>query len=314
MLRMSRIAPGLGAVALVLALPATGLAQAPAGPPGPPPGNGTQLPAPPGTVPQFVPPGTPATVPGGATGPGLLSGSSVAFNKGKRGFLLPLACQGNGTVSFTARRAGRGTLAKTRYRCAGNRTRARLTVTRKVAKQIVRRKTLAARATVKQAGKTAKLDFVLRAGGGPVPTAGFWTDGHMLCSPDGGATPQAYIAEPDFTTQNPTRISTRAWLAWYTNAGGWHWLGTDGENRARWETWTATVGGVEQFHPDGAPQPTPFTWGPLTVPPGQGIYTVGVYEIVYWVGGLPQHRWEYVNAGETGAAAAGGGNLYCAYP
>jgi hypothetical protein len=38
-----------------------------------------------------------------------------------------------------------------------------------------------------------------------------------------------------------------------------------------------------------------------------------VYEIVYWVGGKPDYQWQYVNAGTTGAAAAGGGNLYCAY-
>ena len=73
------------------------------------------------------------------------------------------------------------------------------------------------------------------------------------------------------------------------------------------------MGGIAQFHPDGAPTPIPFTEGPVSVPAGQGIYTVGVYEIVYWVGGRPDYQWQYVNAGTTGAAAAGTGNLYCAY-
>lgn len=313
MLRIVHLAPALGA-ALLLALPAAVLAQAPAGPPGPPPGNGTALPSAPGTAPPAVPPGSPATVPGGAPGPGLLSGASASFNRATRSFVLPLACQGNGTISFTARRAGRGTLGKTRYRCAGNRSRPRLTVTRKVARKIVRHKDLAARATVKQGGKTAKLDFFLHVGRGATAPAGFWTDGHLLCSPDGGATPQAFLAEPDFTTQTPTQISTRAWLAWYTNAGGWHWLGTQGENNSAWEAWRATPTGVEQFHPNGAVQPTPQTWGPLTVPQGQGIHAVAVYEIVYWVGGKPEWRWHYVNAGTTGAVAAGGGTLYCVYP
>ena len=51
----------------------------------------------------------------------------------------------------------------------------------------------------------------------------------------------------------------------------------------------------------------PWTWGPISIPTGQGIVAIGVYEIVYWVGGKPEYRWQYVNAGTTGAAAAGGG-------
>ena len=59
---MSRRKITLGAVVLVAMAPPTAAAQAPAGPPGPPPGNGTDLPAPPGTAQPFVPPGPPATV------------------------------------------------------------------------------------------------------------------------------------------------------------------------------------------------------------------------------------------------------------
>ena len=50
------------------------------------------------------------------------------------------------------------------------------------------------------------------------------------------------------------------------------------------------------------------------MPTGAGIYAVGVYEIVYWVGGRPTYRWQYVNAGTTGAVAAGGANPFCVYP
>lgn len=307
---MSRLMITLGAVTLAAMAPPTAAAQAPAGPPGPPPGNGTVLPPPPGTAQPFVPPGAPATVPALPTGPGLLDAAGATLNRSTRSVVIPFACQANGTVSLTARGTGRATIARSRYRCAGNRSRPRLTVSRKAARTIVRRKRLAARATVKQRGRSFKLDFELRAGTGGARGAGFWTDGHMLCTPD-GVTPQAYLAEPDFTTQNPTRISTRGWIAWYTAAGGWHWLGLNGENNGRWETWTATVNGVEQFHPSGPGVPSPFTWGPITVPPG--VHTVGVYEIVYWVGGLPQYAWQYVNAGSTGAVAAGGPTQYCVY-
>ena len=90
-------------------------------------------------------------------------------------------------------------------------------------------------------------------------------------------------------------------------------MGVGGENAGRWDTWSANVTGITQFHPDGAVTPTAYTWGPISVPLGQGIRLVGVYEIVYWAGGGPQHRWAYVNAGTTGAAAAGGGTLACVY-
>jgi hypothetical protein len=88
----------LSSVAAVAASAAPAGAQAPVGPPGPPPENGGALPAPPGTAPAFVPPGTPAAVPGAITGPGLLSGSSVALKRAKRTFAVALACQANGSV------------------------------------------------------------------------------------------------------------------------------------------------------------------------------------------------------------------------
>jgi hypothetical protein len=302
----------VGSLVVAVALPAVAGAQGPPGPPGPPPGNGGDLPAAPGTAPTFVPPGTPAAVPA-VTSPGLLRAGDVAFNRTRRRFSVVLACQGNGTLSVTARGAGRGTLARSRYQCAGNRGTARLVVSRRVARQLIRKKTVAARGTVKQGGGTAKLYFTLRAGGSPPPAKGFWTDGHLQCSPDGSGA-QAYLAAPDFTTRTPTPISTRGWVAWYTATGGWHWLGVRGENASRWDNWTSTATGVAQFHPNGAVQPVPWTWGPASVPSGQGIYAIGVYEIVYWVAGKPDYQWQYVNAGNTGAAAAGAGNRYCVYP
>ena len=96
--------------------------------------------------------------------------------------------------------------------------------------------------------------------------------------------------------------------------GGWHWLGVNGENAGRWDTWTATPTGIAQFHPGGVVTPIPYSWGPIGVPAGEGITAIGVWEIVYWVGGRPDYQWQYVNAGTTGAVAAGGGTLYCSYP
>jgi len=304
----------LAIAALALAgAPAAAAAQAPPGPPGPPPGNGTDLPAPPGTAPAFVAPGTAAAIPAGATGPGLLKNSAVALNRSKRTFSVPFTCQGNGTISVTAKRAASGTLARAGYRCVSGRATARLQLSKKVATTVGKRRTVAATATIRQGARKQKLSFSLTAGVPAAKAKGFWTDGHLQCSQDGSGAPPAYLTQPDFTTRSPTPISTRGWVAWYTAAGGWHWLGSGGVNVGRWDTWTATVSGIAQFHPGGAVTPIPFTWGPISVPAGQAIHAIGVYEIVYWVGGRPDYQWQYVNAGTTGAAAAGAGNLYCAY-
>jgi hypothetical protein len=309
--RRPRYLLALAGLALACGAPA-GAVAAPPAPPGPPPGNGGDLPAPPGTAPAIVPPGAPGTIPGTTTGPGLLGNAPVKLNRARRTFSVPLACQQNGSVRVTAKVISRAPFARAGYRCAANRATARLSVSAKVAKQLTRRKTVAATLTVTQAGRASRLYFQLRAGGTAPAAKGFWTDGHLQCTDAAGA-PQAYLVEPDFTTSSRTTISTRGWVAWYTAGGGWHWLGTNGEGAGRWDTWTATVGGIEQFHPGGTPTPVPWTQGPISIPAGQGISTVGVYEIVYWVGGKPDYQWQYINAGTTGAAAAGGGTMYCNY-
>jgi hypothetical protein len=259
-----------------------------------------------------VPPGTPAAVPDGVTGPGLAGNGDVRLNRAKRTFGVPMVCQAGGSVTVKARAATTAPIARGRYTCTGGRATASLRVSPKIAKRVAKLRTAAAVATVTQSGKSYKLWFDLRAGGAPAQATGFWTDGHLQCTDSAGA-PSAYLVEPDFTTANPTRISTRGWVAWFTPGGGWHWLGVGGENANRWDTWTATAAGIDQFHPGGSATPSPWTWGPIAIPSGQGVFAVGVYEIVYWVAGHPEHRWQYVNAGTTGAAAAGGGTRFCAY-
>ena len=44
--------------------------------------------------------------------------------------------------------------------------------------------------------------------------------------------------------------------------------GARGENAGRWNTWTASVSGVQQFHPNGTAVPVPWTLGPIAVPAG----------------------------------------------
>jgi hypothetical protein len=312
---MPRRLPLLLVVVAAAALTPDPAAAAPPGPPGPPPGAGADLPVPPGTAPALVPPGTPAVIPPTTlSGPGLLDGRPLAVDRKRRRVSVVLACQAHGTVRMTAPALGRGVIAAGGYRCIRGRATARLNMTRGAVRRLPRRGTVATSAAVLQSGRTTRISIALFAGARP-PAPGFWTDGNLHCAADAPAgAPQAYLAEPDFTTRSITTISTRAWVAWYTDRAGWHWLGVRGEGAGRWHTWTATPTGIAQFHPGGAVTPSPWTWGPLSVAPGQGIHAVGVFEIVYWVAGRPTYRWGYVNAGVTGASAAGGATQYCLYP
>ena len=201
---------------VVAVFPATAAAQTPPPPPGPPPGNGSDLPAPPGTALGVVPPGTPGAIPPGATGPGLLTASPVRFDRARRRFALGLACQASGTLTVRGRGIRGGTFARARYRCSANRTTATLRVTRKTAKRLARKGTVAATATVAQGGKNTRLDFTLHVRGRAPGAKGFWTDGRLQCSPDASGVPPAYLVEPDFTTRDRTPVSTRGWVAWYT--------------------------------------------------------------------------------------------------
>jgi hypothetical protein len=308
----ARAVPLLGAVALLLAAAPAAQAQSAPPPPGPPPGNGGDLPAAPGTAPAFVPAGAPASIPGGVPGPGLVSGRAVRLDRRTRTFTLPLACRQGGTIRVTARVPTARTIASGRYRCTARRGAPALRVSPAIARRLARSATVPAAATVRERGRTTRLDFTVSTGRTAPDATGFWTDGHLRCAAPGSG--QAFLVHPDFTTATTTPISTRAWIAWHTEAGGWHWVGARGPGAGRWDAWTATPAGIAQFHPAGATAPVPWTWGPISVPAGQGIHTVGVYEIVYWVAGSPEYHRQYVNAGPTGAAAAGGGSLSCLSP
>ena len=194
------------------------------------------LPASPGTAPAFVPPGAPAAIPD-TSGPGLLERRQRPRSTArKRTFAVRLACQGDGTLRVRAARLAASDLARTRYRCAAGRATASSSSRRKVAKRLARRRSVAATGIVARRPRRAR-HFELTAGrasprrrraSGPTATS--------------TARP-GFLVEPDFTATAPIPISTRGWVAWYTAATGWHWLGSAGENAGRWNTWTATVSG-----------------------------------------------------------------------
>ena len=294
------IATLLALLALVAVAPAGAWAQAPAAPPGRRPATAVTCRCRRAPRRRSSRRGRPARSPARPPGPGCSATPPSTSTAPRRTFSVPLACQQSGTVRVTAKVVSKGPLARASYRCAANRATARL---KRLGQG--RQAARAAQGGGGDAGRSRRRDalpssyVLLRAGSSAKAKAGFWTDGHLQCA-DGSGAPQAYLVEPDFTTATPTPISTRGWIAWYTAAGGWHWLGVNGEGAGRWDTWTASVSGIVQFHPNGQPTPVPWTQGPVAVPAGQGITTVGVYEIVYWVGGKPDYQWQYVNAGTTG--------------
>ena len=108
---------------------------------------------------------------------------------------------------------------------------------------------------------------------------------------------------PNFTVTPATTIDVRPWLAWYTAATGWQWLGTDGPDASRWYRWTGTPDGVAEWHtPSGAINP--WTWGPISISPGQGTYVIAVLEAVYWYS-HPVYVWRFAHSYPT--------SPYCAY-
>ena len=228
----------------------------------------------------------------------------------KRTFSVPFACQGNGTA-YRKRRSG--TLARASYRCVAGRATARLTLSKKVAARVVQ----AARRRgdgddPPGRAHATRVSFTLTAGQQRREGQGL-LDRRAPAVLAGRLRRAAGV--PDAARLHHASRRRRSPPAGGSpgtpRAGGWHWLGS-GETgagtpgRPRWAASRSSI-------PGGAATPIPFTWGPISVPAGQAIYAVGVYEIVYWVGGRPDYQWQYVNAGTTGAAAAGTGNLYCAY-
>jgi hypothetical protein len=287
----------------LLAIVATGGPAWAAGPapglPGPPPGAGTGLPFPP--APGQAPPGQmslPATsITGAAYGPGLLSGYTAVSGNG---LPVPIACQGNGTARLSAA----GVTVKTAYKCSAGRGTIRFALTRSQARGIARSNDLIGALTLTQEGRTERLSLSL---GRSAPAPLFWTSAFgLLCN--SGPSLSAQLVAPNFSSEPaPTTIDVRPWLAWYTSATGWQWLGARGPGSSTWYRWTATPTGVAEWQ-----QPTginPWTWGPIAIVPGHGTYVIAVLEAVYWYS-HPTTVWEYARSEPSPSTMT----TYCAYP
>ena len=116
-----------------------------------------------------------------------------------------------------------------------------------------------------------------------------------------------YLVAPNFTVTPPAIIDVRPWVAWYTPANGWRWLGTMGVNSSSWYRWSATpTGAATWLTPAGALDP--WTWAPIHVRTGQQTYAIAVFEVIYWYAD-PRYVWAYAPS-HLSATATG---TYCTF-
>jgi hypothetical protein len=277
-------------------------AAPPAGLPGPPPGAGSGLPAlpAPGSIPPAQPLGPAATLPAHVPGPGLLSG--VARLRGLR-FSLAIACRTNGRVTVAASALARGVIARAGYLCRGRRAVAQLALSRSSARRLAAAGSTLAGVRFGRGRAADQFSLTLESRS---TAATYWSDGGLECGLLGADEP--YVVAPDFTVSPPVIIDVRPWVAWYTPAEGWRWLGTEGVNASRWYRWTATPSGVQQWQTP-AHAINPWTWAPIHVRPGKHTYAISVFEVMYWYK-HPSYVWKY----GPSVTSATGVSAYCRYP
>jgi hypothetical protein len=295
------------AVAVALLAPAAARAQAPALP-GPPPGAGGPPPLA-SSVLRAAAPLPPVTLVPAAPGPGLLA-TSARVSKAR--IPLALSCQARGEVSVVAPRLQRKPVGTGAYRCSAGRTSVSLGMPQRAARRLRALGLTAARVIVRQRGARTVLPLTLRSGSARDAQApgDAWTDGRLQCAEGANGEPQAELVAPNWTARPATRITVRPWLAWFTPANGWRWLGARGPWSTNWYRWTATPSGVAEWRDAAAADVVnPWTWGPITLPLEPDTFVVGAFEVVYWWGGAaPTVVWNYVRATGPGADAAG---RYC---
>jgi len=306
MMRVLRAAaPILSGLLLAAGAGSALAASGPAGLPGPPPGAGTgfPLPPPPGQAPSAQLPGAAVSLPAPSSLPGLLAGSAAV--KGTK-VSLRIACHARGRAAFSAPGVP-GAISAVRYKCVRGRSIVVFPLRKSAVQQITRSGSVIATVRFTQTTGSERLSVAV----GPRPPAPVdWTSVFgLLCGAPG--TNQAQLDAPNFTVTPATTIDVRPWLASYTTANGWQWLGTAGLNASRWYRWTATPGGVAEW---GAPTGpiNPWTWGPITVRPG--THVIALLEAVYWYS-HPVYVWRYAHSfpGATSTSTANPTSDYCAY-
>ena len=219
-----------------------------------------------------------------------------------RQLTLAIACRRGGQVSLTASSLGSGVLARGGYACRNGQGSAQLSLKPGAAGRLAALKSTLARVAL--GGGNAER-FSITLGARPTIPRN-WSSGGTECTFLGPNEP--YLVAPNFTVTPPAIIDVRPWLAFYTPANGWRWLGTAGVNSSSWYRWSAASSGVTTWlTPTGALNP--WTWAPIQVRPGRQTYTIAAFEVIYWYA-HPRYVWAYAPS-YLGATTAGS---YCTFP
>jgi hypothetical protein len=243
--------------------------------------------------------GPSATIPTHVSGPGLLSGTARVHG---RNYSVAIACQKSGYVSLTAAALAGGIVSRGGYLCVNRRAVANLSLSQASARALSRLGSTLADLSLVQGGTTEHLSVTLET---HATGSSYWSDGGMECGLLGPYEP--YVVSPNFRASPGVVVDVRPWIAWYTAADGWRWLGTAGVNASLWYQWTATPSGIQEWAtPAGAINP--WTWAPVYAHPGQHTYAISVFELVYLYK-TPTYVWKY----GPSVNAANRVETYCAY-
>jgi hypothetical protein len=221
--------------------------------------------------------------------------------RGRR-LTLALACTKGGPVSLTASKLGSGIVARGAFSCRNRHGSAQLSLRAAAAARLTGLKSTLAQVNLAAANAE---NFSVMLQTSPTPPT-YWSNGGLECSLLGSYEP--YLVAPNFTVTPPAIIDVRPWVAWYTPASGWRWLGTTGASHSDWYRWSAAPSGVLSWlSPAGALNP--WTWAPIHVPAGRHTYAIGVFELIYWYA-HPRYLWAYtrshLNANDL--------RTYCVFP
>ena len=145
------------------------------------------------------------------TGYVTLSGNAVT---------VQLACAASGSATLLG--------VKTTYHCKQGRSIAKFVLPKAQSAKIPRLGGITAKLTVVEKGTTEHLTVSVSK---ILPAPGYWTSNFGLVCNAQGANVASLVA-PNFSASLPTTIDVRPWLAWYTSATGWQWLGSQGPGRA----------------------------------------------------------------------------------
>lgn len=298
------LACGGAAVACTAAAPLA-VAQTPPLP-GPPPGAGAGFPLPPaaGSTAAAPPAGPPGAIAPPSRAPALADGDAAVSSAGR--LTLSVACRTGGRARLDVPALGTAALARATYACRGGRAAVRMRIRREHVPRLARLSPAVGRVALQERGASARISVALGAAGRPA-SPGDWSDGGLQCASPSPS--QTYLVAPNFTVSPSTSIAVRPWIAAYTTAGGWRWLGLAGAGSSRWLELTATPAGIAQWlQPTGALNP--WTWGPVSFPASESTFAVGVFEVIYWYGGRPTYVWRYTRSFVASQPAGS----FCAFP